>query len=319
MNSDDDILQFYATQACCKLLDRKEDPPIKAMISKGIIGRCIEFLSFHHNSVLQFEALRILDKLTSGPGAQRMMVVNIGVIPHLVALLKSPANRVTEHVVLVLGNITATGQKACDQALKKNCLPQLLELIGPDTSASFIKNILCASANLYKMGSPSHLLKTEPMALPIFIQMLSTHDSQITKNAIRSLLHLIHRSSDSFGIQHLLDTGAVPHIVTLIASSDMGIVHWAMAIVVLMTRWYGTSFDAIINAGGLERLHALLTHEDPKMVAQATTAFSYLTGGTREQIQRFIDAGILPSLCNLLDKVIKEYIGLFFIDFNDSD
>lgn len=58
--------------------------------------------------------------------------------------------------------------------------------------------------------------------------------------------------------------------------------------------------DAVISAGGLLHLGALLRHHRPNIVKEAAWAISNITAGNTEQIQQVISAGLIPSLINVL-------------------
>lgn len=304
MNSSDEILQLFGTLACSKLLDRVEDPSIKLMIPEGIIQQCWEFLSIQHTSVLKFQALTILAKLTSGPSDQTMVVVKNGPIANLEKLVHSPVTRVAEQAVRVLDNIAINGFETCDQVLKETCLPRLLRGIKPDTPLSLIKNMIRTSANICEMGKVSHSMDTVKEVIPILskiLQTMITGDTQIITDTIRCIRFLI---DDSTRIQVLLEARAVFYIVLLLGFSDIVIVRHALTIVVFMTTGNNKQTDYIMNEGVLAKLRALLKHEEPDIVVNAILALSYLIAGPSEYIERFINAKIIPSLLETLDKVI---------------
>lgn len=61
--------------------------------------------------------------------------------------------------------------------------------------------------------------------------------------------------------------------------------------------------DSIILAGGLTYLCNLLSHPRKNIVKEAAWAISNITAGNAEQIQHVINAGILPSLVQILQSV----------------
>lgn len=61
--------------------------------------------------------------------------------------------------------------------------------------------------------------------------------------------------------------------------------------------------DAVISAGGLPHLGALLRHHRANIMKEAAWAISNITAGNTEQIQQVINAGLVPSLINVLQFV----------------
>ncbi|XP_015120214.1 importin subunit alpha-8 [Diachasma alloeum] len=191
MRSADETEQFHAAQACRQLLDcYTEDPPTDMLIAKGIVSRCIDFLSAHHNPALQFESLWALTNVTAGTSEQTMYVINHKAIPKLVELLKSPVPEVAEQAAWVLGNIAGDSPEARDRVLDYNCMPLLLRLIKPDTSVAFTRNIIRTIANVCRHDRSPPPFAVVRMALPALTKLLDREDPDVSADASMALSYL---------------------------------------------------------------------------------------------------------------------------------
>lgn len=61
--------------------------------------------------------------------------------------------------------------------------------------------------------------------------------------------------------------------------------------------------DSILSCGGLEKLGHLLMHQKNNIVKEAAWTISNVTAGSKEQIQKVINAGLIPPLLNVLKNV----------------
>lgn len=104
-------------------------------------------------------------------------------------------------------------------------------------------------------------------------------------------------------IQVVLDSGIAPQLVALLTSKEGAVLIPALRTVGNIVTGDDAQTDSIILAGGLTHLRALLVHPRKNTVKEAAWAISNITAGNTEQIQHVINAGILPSLVEILRSV----------------
>ena len=298
MKSSDETVLLQATQACRKMLSREKNPPIDSMIKRGIVPKCVEFLDCHHNAALQFEAAWALTNVASGTSEQTHVVVKHGAIPKLAALLKSASPNVAEQAVWALGNIAGDGPMARDLVLAYDTMSLLLELIKPDTSVTFTRNIVWTLSNLCRNKNPPPPFEIVRTALPVLNRLLSNPDKDVLSDACWALSYLTDGSNDK--IQAVVESGVIPKLVELLSSPEVTVLTPALRAVGNIVTGNDMQTDAIISAGGLQHLGLLLQHHRINIVKEAAWTISNITAGNMEQIQHVINAGLLPPLIHVL-------------------
>lgn len=216
------IDKFVAVQKTRRLLSRTQEPVIQEIISCGMVPLLVNCLDDTENPELQFEAAWGLTNIASGTPDQTYSVVEAGAIPKFALLLKSQHFHVVEQVVWALGNIAGDGPASRDVLLSHNILPDLLNLIKPQSPVMFLKNVVFALANLCRNVCTSPFADEFDQCLPYFSKILYHSDVSILSDCCWALTFLSRGSIDA--VQRTVDQGIVPRLVQLIASDNQSVV-----------------------------------------------------------------------------------------------
>ncbi|XP_014209910.1 importin subunit alpha-1 [Copidosoma floridanum] len=298
MQSDNEMVRLQATQACRKMLSCQKNPPIDEMISKGIVPICIEFLKPNNSTMLQFESCWALTNVASGTSEQTQTVIKQGAIPLLIELLQSPASNVAEQAIWALGNIAGDGPGARDLVLKEGIINLLVSLVTPETSLSFVRNIVWALSNLCRNKNPSPNFECVKEALPLLNRLLNYNDKEILSDTCWALSYLTDGPNEK--IQAVIEANVVPKLVELLASPEVTILTPALRAVGNIVTGSDIQTDTVIAHGALRYFGNLLSHKKTNIVKEAAWAVSNVTAGNVEQIQQVIDANIIPPLINVM-------------------
>lgn len=132
-----------------------------------------------HRTDFQYECAWILTNIASGSSENTISIVDVGVIPLLINLLKSPDLRVMEQAVWALGNIAGDGPRLRDIVLMNGIIPVLTNLLEVITVVTAQQNIVWTISNLCRSKTPPPDFTLLLPCIPVLVEMLSHSDFQV--------------------------------------------------------------------------------------------------------------------------------------------
>jgi len=324
-----------------KLLSKESNPPIDHVIQAGIVPRLIEFLSDNDHPKLQFEAAWLLTNIASGTSEHVKVVVNDGVLPPLVVLLRSQDKDAQEQTIWALGNIAGDSPDMRNKVVESGAIAPVLNILGGDATVSIKKNAAWALSNFCR-GKPKPPFDAVRPALPTLAQLLFEKDENILADACWALsylsdgpnkqiqaviesgvcsrlVELLNHSSSTVQVpalravgnivtgderqtETMLECDVVPALLGMLSSSKKGIVKEACWTLSNITAGNSAQIQRVLDAGGFPRLIELLANAEDAVKKEAAWAISNATsGGTPEQISFLVAQGCVPPLCELLE------------------
>ncbi|NP_001081744.1 importin subunit alpha-1 [Xenopus laevis] len=300
MNSGDNENELRSTQAARKMLSKERNPPLNDIIEAGLIPKLVEFLSYHNNSTLQFEAAWALTNIASGTSDQTKSVVDGGAIPAFISLISSPHLHISEQAVWALGNIAGDGPLYRDALISCNVIPPLLTLVNPQTPLGYLRNITWTLSNLCRNKNPYPPMSAVLQILPVLTQLMLHEDKDILSDTCWAMSYLTDGSNDRIDV--VVKTGLVERLIQLMYSPELSILTPSLRTVGNIVTGTDKQTQAAIDAGVLSVLPQLLRHQKPSIQKEAAWALSNIAAGPAPQIQQMITCGLLSPLVDLLKK-----------------
>ena len=284
-----------------KMLSCPNNPPIDEVINAGTTPHLVMLLQ-HPMSKLQFESAWCLTNIASGNKEQCQAVVSHNAVPSLVTLIGSESVEVSEQVVWALGNIAGDCPRLRDHVLEHNAVPlflALVERLASDGRISPLRNAVWALSNLVRGKPHVDFAKVEAI-VRVLVRLLSIDDGAVRADACWAFSYLA--DCGNHVIDALARAGAAAGIVQLLSCGEPRVITPAMRAAANILTGTDTATQAVLDAGFLRALPALLMSPKMQLRKEVCWALSNVTAGTPAQLDEVMRTGLLELVVQRLDK-----------------
>ncbi|MBA0606545.1 hypothetical protein Godav_018996 [Gossypium davidsonii] len=265
--SGNESFQFAATARLSFLLST-ENPPIDVVIQSGVVPHFVRFLNEQYGLQHKLYSVRALYAIGKGSLEQAVVVIKHGAIPMFIRLLccSEECYQLKELVAAALGSLANQSPDFRDYVLQFGTLTPLLSLLDNHLEPPMLHEkiaLLRACSNtlaIFCQGNPAPSFNQIRSALPI----------------LRRLIHL----NPPVGV-----IGEVCEDACLCLS--------------YLSNGSAEQIQALIDADVCARLVMLLGLSDGKIVEHVLRTVGNIFKGVDSQIQKIMDAHIIPSLLYL--------------------
>jgi len=272
---------------------------VKAVIDSGILPRFVQFLGRQEKPELQFEAAWALTNVASTEHTS--VVVDMGVIPQLSVLLRSPNPDVREQSLWCLGNIAGDCIEYRDAILRTpGALDNLLLNINHPQNKNMLRNATWALSN-FARGKPAPSLDVLAPAIPVVAQLLTSTDEEVITDACWTMSYI--SDGEDSRVKAVVDAGVTPHLVHLLNHPNDTVITPALRSIGNLVSGRDEETEAVIQAGALASLVALLRSSRRNIRKEACWALSNVAAGTNAQVQALLTTN--NSVTSLLENLEK--------------
>ena len=293
LRSDDLAAQVMNLKGFRRLLSAENNPPVQECIDCGAIPLFINFLQRVDSTDLQFEAAWALTNIASTN--MTSVIVDMGAVPHLVALLDSASPDVREQAAWALGNVAGDGTKYRDEVLSYNAMELLLKNISQPASLSLLKNATWTLSNFCR-GKPQPSMEVLRPALPALSYLISSQveDKDTKVDAAWAISYVSDGSNER--IQAVVDHGVVPSLIEMVKSGDTSMTMPALRSLGNIVSGSDVQTQAVLDAGLLDACKILLKSNRKSIRKEACWTLSNVAAGTANQLDQVMEREDIISM-----------------------
>jgi importin subunit alpha-1 len=232
------------------------------------------------------DATWALSYLSDGDNTRIQSVVDLGVIPALLAMLQSSKNQFIVPALRTLGNIVSGDDRQTQAVVDAQVIPALLPLLAH--SKKNIRKEACWMISNVAAGTPSQLnyLMTLKEVLPKVLQQMSSSSEWDVRKEASWVISNIATSGQKGHIRYLVEHGAIRPICDLLDVGEIRMLLMAMETLECILR-VESEQDRVIkmvqDCGGVDKLEELQQHENEDVYKRTLVLLERYFGGEAEE------------------------------------
>ncbi|KAG5180508.1 armadillo-type protein [Tribonema minus] len=273
-------VQIQCMRGIRKMLSKEGNPPVKLVMSAGLLPIIVATLSREDSTELMFEAAWAVTNIASTDYTAE--VAAHGAIAPLSRLLMHKSADLREQCAWCLGNIAGDSPALRDLVLDGgDAVRGLLLNITQAASPSLMRNCVWALSNFCR-GKPHPRAELAAAAAPVAVSVLSSSDDEARVDAGWALSYLSDGDNDR--IEVVVDAGALPPLMAMLDSKAAAVVTPALRAVGNIVTGSDAATQAAVDHGALPRLVRLLAHTKKGIRKESCWALSNIAAGSTHQI-----------------------------------
>ena len=278
--SDQQAEILFGVTCVRRLLSKESSPPVKAVLTTGILPRLVELLVCP-DSKIQFEAAWALTNIASTEFTQA--VVDAGAVPPLVRGMMSADANLREQSLWCIGNVSGEGSQLRDLLINTpGCVEALLQNLAYPGNIALLRNATWTLSNLCR-GKPSPSPAAVQAFLPALAFLLNNADLGVLTDALWGISYLT--DGDDATINLVVDhPGIVKRCVELMTSPTVTVVTPALRVIGNLISGSDKCTQIAVDNGALRAIVPLFGNTKRTIRREACWAVSNIAAGTKEQI-----------------------------------
>ncbi|CAG9538642.1 unnamed protein product [Cercopithifilaria johnstoni] len=270
------------------------------IVALNLIPRIVDLLGTGPTLNIRRTATHVVGAIVSICSTHTEAIVKSGAVPHLVDLIGNPDREMRELTLFALGNIAAECCEYRDLCIAYGMAQKMTMM--PDGTMTLMEArcTVWAASNLCRGKDPPVDLEKIAMLLPLFNEALYSNDTLIISDACRAFGRLLDAAPES-SYEYILKPSTVECLVEHMGNSNSKISLAALLAVGNIVSGDDEQTQSVLNCtNALNHIHRLLLDGEQKTKREVCWVLSNIAAGTTSQIQTIFDAGIIPSLIQIL-------------------